>query len=54
MKGVVDNMVELILFNHADFQQLIDWIETPEFFLQWGGPNFDFPLDEKYKGCKQI
>ena len=39
-------MIELKLFERADFQQLINWIENPEFLLQWGGPNFNFPLDE--------
>ncbi|SFL46192.1 Protein N-acetyltransferase, RimJ/RimL family [Gracilibacillus orientalis] len=39
-------MIELKFFERSDFQQLIDWIETPEFLLQWGGPNFSFPLDE--------
>jgi RimJ/RimL family protein N-acetyltransferase len=45
-------MVELNFFEQSDFKQLIDWIETPEFLLQWGGPAFDFPLTinqlEKY------
>jgi len=40
-------MVELRFFEHADFHQLINWIETPEFLLQWGGPNFSFPLNEQ-------
>ncbi|CDQ20056.1 GNAT family N-acetyltransferase [Halobacillus karajensis] len=39
-------MVELKFFERANFQQLINWIETPEFLLQWGGPKFSFPLDE--------
>ncbi|MBM7578593.1 GNAT family N-acetyltransferase [Jeotgalibacillus terrae] len=40
-------MLELKYFERSDFQQLIDWIETQEFLMQWGGPNFNFPLDEK-------
>ncbi|MCP3027056.1 GNAT family N-acetyltransferase [Halobacillus sp. A5] len=38
-------MIKLKFFERVDFQQLINWIETPEFLLQWGGPNFRFPLD---------
>ncbi|WP_156292056.1 GNAT family N-acetyltransferase [Oceanobacillus salinisoli] len=45
-------MIELKYFERSDFNQLIDWIETPQFMLQWGGPVFDFPLTnnqlEKY------
>lgn len=45
-------MVELNFFEQSDFKQLIDWIESPQFLLQWGGPAFDFPLTinqlEKY------
>lgn len=40
-------MVELKIFEKADFQQLIDWVDSPEFLLQWGGPAFEFPLTEK-------
>ncbi len=40
-------MIELKYFERSDFKQLIDWIETPEFLLQWGGPNFSFPLDDQ-------
>lgn len=39
-------MIRLKFFERSDFQQLIDWIETPEFLMQWGGSNFSFPLDE--------
>ena len=39
-------MIELRYFGIPDFQQLINWIETPEFLLQWGGPHFSFPLNE--------
>ncbi|MEC5424734.1 GNAT family protein [Virgibacillus sp. C22-A2] len=45
-------MIELKFFVTSDFQQLINWIETPDFLLQWGGPVFEFPLTvnqlEKY------
>ncbi|WP_277586126.1 GNAT family N-acetyltransferase [Psychrobacillus antarcticus] len=40
-------MVKLKFFERSDFQQLINWVETPEFLLQWGGPNFSFPLNEE-------
>lgn len=40
-------MIELRFFERSDIQQLINWIETPEFLLQWGGPNFSFPLTEQ-------
>lgn len=39
-------MIELRYFKPADFRQLIDWVETPEFMLQWAGPSFVFPLTE--------
>ncbi|RWZ60656.1 N-acetyltransferase [Halobacillus fulvus] len=39
-------MIKLRFFQRKDFQQLIKWLETPEFLLQWGGPNFQFPLTE--------
>jgi RimJ/RimL family protein N-acetyltransferase len=40
-------MVELKYFERSDFKQLIDWIDSPEFLLQWGGPGFHYPLNEK-------
>ena len=39
-------MIKLRYFEPADFKQLIDWVETPEFMLQWAGPSFVFPLTE--------
>ena len=45
-------MIELKYFERLDFRQLIDWVDTPQFLLQWGGPAFDYPLTvsqlEKY------
>lgn len=41
------HMIELKVFEKADFEQLINWIDSPEFLLQWGGSGFDFPLTEK-------
>ncbi|HBQ95181.1 MAG: GNAT family N-acetyltransferase [Firmicutes bacterium] len=40
-------MVELQYFERSDFGQLIEWIKSPEFLLQWGGPGFIYPLDER-------
>ncbi|MFQ3544321.1 GNAT family protein [Halobacillus rhizosphaerae] len=40
-------MIELKYFDRSAFQQLIQWIDSPEFLLQWGGPQFEFPLDEE-------
>ncbi|TCP23729.1 RimJ/RimL family protein N-acetyltransferase [Scopulibacillus darangshiensis] len=39
-------MIELKYFVQSDFKQLINWIDSPEFILQWGGPGFDYPLNE--------
>ncbi|MEH7238887.1 GNAT family N-acetyltransferase [Bacillus sp. JJ1562] len=39
-------MIELQYFERSDFRQLIDWIDTPQFLLQWGGPAFVYPLTE--------
>ncbi|GAB3807101.1 GNAT family N-acetyltransferase [Virgibacillus kimchii] len=39
-------MVELKYFERTDFKQLIDWIDSPQFLLQWGGPAFSYPLTE--------
>ena len=39
-------MVELKYFERSDFRQLINWVDSPEFLLQWGGPGFAYPLDE--------
>ncbi|UOQ83334.1 GNAT family N-acetyltransferase [Gracilibacillus salinarum] len=40
-------MIELQFFDRSDFQQLINWIDSPAFLMQWGGPHFHFPLDEQ-------
>ncbi|TYS86205.1 GNAT family N-acetyltransferase [Rossellomorea aquimaris] len=39
-------MVKLKYFESIDFKQLIDWIDSPQFLLQWGGPAFSYPLTE--------
>ncbi|KKI92702.1 aminoglycoside adenylyltransferase [Bacillus sp. SA1-12] len=45
-------MIELKYFERSDFKQLINWIDSPQFLLQWGGPAFEYPLTadqlEKY------
>ncbi|MDC3413135.1 GNAT family N-acetyltransferase [Aquibacillus sp. 3ASR75-11] len=40
-------MVELKYFGPSDYEQLINWIDTPELLVQWGGSTFDFPLTEQ-------
>ncbi|MDQ0483332.1 GNAT family N-acetyltransferase [Guptibacillus hwajinpoensis] len=37
-------MIELRYFEPNDFQQLLDWIPSQDFLLQWGGPGFTYPL----------
>ncbi|TFH89745.1 GNAT family N-acetyltransferase [Vibrio ouci] len=32
-------------FEKTDYDLLIRWIDSEELNYQWGGPNFDFPLD---------
>ncbi|RFB14794.1 N-acetyltransferase [Bacillus sp. HNG] len=39
-------MIQLQYFERSDFRQLINWIKTPQFLLQWGGPAFEYPLTE--------
>lgn len=39
-------MLALKYFNRTDFGQLISWIDSPAFLLHWGGPKFDYPVDE--------
>lgn len=43
-RKVENKMIKLRYFEREDFQQLIDWVDTPEFLLQWGGPQFQYPL----------
>ncbi|WP_339280475.1 GNAT family protein [Lysinibacillus sp. FSL P2-0066] len=39
-------MIKLEYFNPSDFKQLIHWINSPEFLIQWSGSVFNFPLDK--------
>ena len=45
-------MIDLKYFQKEDIPQLIEWIDTPDFLLQWAGLSMSFPLDrlqlEKY------
>lgn len=38
--------IELRPFTEDDFGQLIGWVDSPSFLLQWAGPAFSYPLDE--------
>jgi RimJ/RimL family protein N-acetyltransferase len=39
-------MIELKNFERSDFKQLIDWIDTAPFMIQWSGSQFEFPLTD--------
>ncbi len=39
-------MIQLKPFTRDDFQRLIEWLDSPTLLLQWGGPEFSYPLDE--------
>lgn len=38
--------IDLQPFERKDFSQLMEWVQSPEFLLQWAGPIFAYPLDE--------
>lgn len=40
-------MIELQYFERFNIEQLINWIPSAEFALQWGGPGFQYPLTEE-------
>ncbi|QQK75340.1 GNAT family N-acetyltransferase [Salicibibacter cibarius] len=40
-------MITLQVFQQSHMHKLIEWIDSPEFLLQWGGPIFTYPLNEK-------
>ncbi|MBW5448717.1 GNAT family N-acetyltransferase [Cohnella sp. CFH 77786] len=40
-------VIKLERFERTDFKQLIDWIDSPKFMLQWGGRTFSYPLTEQ-------
>ena len=37
--------MELRVFEKEDHDLLIGWIDSDKLNYQWGGPNFEFPLD---------
>lgn len=39
-------MITLKKFERTDFQQLLDWIESPRFLMQWSGTAFSYPLNQ--------
>ena len=40
-------VIKLESFKKSDFKQLINWINSEEFLIQWSGNAFTFPLDEQ-------
>ncbi|MEI4718698.1 GNAT family protein [Bacillus cereus] len=40
-------VIKLESFKKFDFKQLINWINSEEFLIQWSGNAFTFPLDEQ-------
>jgi RimJ/RimL family protein N-acetyltransferase len=38
-------MIELKPFTEEDIPQLLGWVDSPEFLLQWGGLSFKYPLN---------
>ena len=40
-------MIKLESFKKSDFKQLINWINSEEFLIQWSGNAFIFPLAEQ-------
>lgn len=43
----VEKAIVLKPFAREDIPLLIDWVETPEFLMQWSGAQFRFPLTEE-------
>ena len=39
-------MIELQYFTQDDFDQLIRWVDSEKFLMQWAGPSFNYPLDK--------
>ncbi len=39
--------MELRAFEKEDYEALIRWIDSEQLNYQWGGPNFNFPLDHQ-------
>ncbi|GLT17726.1 N-acetyltransferase [Vibrio zhanjiangensis] len=47
--------MDLRAFNTKDYNLLIQWIDCEKLNYQWGGPNFNFPLDriQIHEHCSQ-
>lgn len=39
-------MIQLRYFEESEIRQLMDWIDSPAFLLQWAGSAFQYPLTE--------
>lgn len=39
--------MELRVFETEDYEVLIRWIDSEKLNYQWGGSNFNFPLDDE-------
>jgi RimJ/RimL family protein N-acetyltransferase len=46
----MNNTIELAYFTPADFQQLINWVDSDQLLTNWAGSLFSFPLDEEKLG----
>jgi hypothetical protein len=42
-------VIRLKKFDRSAYATLISWIDTEEMLMQFGGPNFSFPLERKVK-----
>ncbi|OJE47542.1 aminoglycoside adenylyltransferase [Bacillus luti] len=40
-------VIKLEPFKRSDFEQLINWIHSEEFLIQWSGNAFTYPLNEQ-------
>ncbi|WP_404453857.1 MULTISPECIES: GNAT family N-acetyltransferase [unclassified Bacillus (in: firmicutes)] len=40
-------VIKLVPFKKSDFKQLINWINSEEFLIQWSGNAFTYPLNEQ-------
>ena len=40
-------VIKLKQFTRTDFKQLINWIDSEEFLIQWSGSAFTYPLNEQ-------
>ncbi|KAB2451811.1 GNAT family N-acetyltransferase [Bacillus sp. CH126_4D] len=40
-------VIKLETFKKSDFKQLINWIDSEEFLIQWSGNSFTYPLNEQ-------